>query len=276
MDSHFEQLLQSVPLSPASRCSYFPERCSRARAFRLEGDIGAGFFESALDRGYRRCGNIYYQQNCRDCRMCISYRIPLARFQPSTSQRRVIRRNRDIDFTIGIPRMTPAKQEIYLRYQEHQHFDRGEDPESKPFDPEKELDTMLFQMYTNPSLTREFELQLRGQIVGFGILDCAVTCVSAVYFVFDPAFSKRSLGSLAILRGMAWAQTLGFQHYHLGFYIPGHPKMDYKYKFQQGELLNRQRGCWEGEPQDPTEFGWRPDAQSAFQQPAAWADDGAE
>ena len=239
--------LTNIPLDTSTKCSYFDDKISQAKSFRVSGDIPLDLFEIALDLGFRRCGDVYYQFNCPSCSLCQSYRVVVSEFQPTRSQKRVIRRNQDVKDFYVVPKMTSTKEKIYLRYQHKQHLNRNthDSDTSSSADTEKLLDTMRFQMYTNPSKSVELEFYLNKSLVGFGILDVAIESVSAVYFVFDPDYRSRSLGTLAILRGIEWAKSKGFKYYHLGFYIPGHPKMDYKKFFGKSEILNRSNFTWE-------------------------------
>ncbi len=247
----FGSIFGSIPLAPSSDCSYFPGRPSTARAFRVRDDVTPEFLESALNRGYRRCGDIYYQQFCRACNLCINYRVLVEPFTPTKSQKRVARRGQCIESRVGPPVPSNEKAAIYLAYQYQQHHMKPiAGTESKEFDREDALTTMQFQMYQNPSSTSELELFLDGRLVGFGIFDVAMTSASAVYFVYDPEFSRYSLGTLAILRELAWCKQQGIAALQLGYFIPGHAKMLYKQNFQPGEYLHRDTCEWRTTPPD--------------------------
>ena len=240
-------LLDNLPLMPESQCSYFDDRLSRSRVFKWRGDMPVELFEIALRKGFRRCGDTYYQFNCRACQLCLGYRIVIEKFHPSRSQRRVLHKNQDVESIVKKPELTCEKEEIYLRYQSHQHYgdNAGCIQKDRPFNRDELLETMHYQMYSNPAWSREIELFLNGNLIGFGILDIGVHSASAVYLVFDPNFSKRSLGTLGILRGIEWADFQGLTYYYLGFYIPNHPKMEYKKRFGEAEILNRNTNHWD-------------------------------
>ncbi len=243
---HIENLLDELPLSSESQCSYFTEKQSRSRLFRIQNTLPPELFEVALNKGYRRCGDVYYQMDCAHCDLCRSYRINIDEFRPSTSQRRVLRKNKDIRFQVVSPIPSPEKEDIYLRYQYEQHYvkDIAADEDIPHFDPHEHITTMHYQMYTNHGLTKEIELYLDDKLIGFGIIDLTTVSVSAVYFVFDPNYKNRSLGTFAILKGVEWAKQEAFHFYHLGFYIPGHPKMEYKKGFGAAAILDRKSRTW--------------------------------
>jgi len=201
-------------------------------------------FEFLLNRGYRRCGDLYYRPECAECRLCVSYRVEVSDFRPTRSQRRIFARNMEISYTVGKPNATREKEEIYLRYQAHQHPPTNND--ASTVDP---LVMMHAQMYNNPISTREFELRdTDNGLIAFGILDIAGSLVSAVYTVFDPNSHKRSPGMLAILRTIMWAESLGIKYLHLGYYIAGHQKMEYKARFSPGTFLDVRTGSWGSQP----------------------------
>lgn len=221
-------------------CGYFPQRESCVYGFYWNEDLPADFLDFLLNDGYRRCGAFYYKMKCAACRQCISYRLKMASFRPSRSQRRVFRRGQHLHFSVSRPRLTPEKEEIYQDYLACQHADT---PLTGAHDP---LEVMHLQMYEHIfSSTAEFELRTPdSDLVAFGILDLGKECASAVYNVFNPRYARNSPGVLAILYTLAWIQAHGFAYCHLGYYIPGHPKMMYKIRYGPGEYLHED-SCWQ-------------------------------
>jgi len=242
----WEEILESLPLTPTSQCSYFADRTSQHREFHFEREPPPELLETAWAKGFRRCGGVYYVVNCPSCNLCGSYRLDTVSFAPTRSQRRVLRRNADVACTVGEPAATEEKFEIYLRYQQSQHYGDTPDPgPERPYDADSLQGVMLYQMYCNPRSTREIELRLDGALVAFGIFDVALRSASAVYIAFDPDYSKRSPGTLTILHLVGWARSVGLRYVYLGYHIPGHPKMDYKSKFGPAQRLDPNGGQWE-------------------------------
>ena len=50
--------------------------------------------------------------------------------------------------------------------------------------------------------------------------------------------ASRSLGTQCILAQVEYARRLGMRHVYLGFWLHGHPKMDYKRRFRPLEGFN--------------------------------------
>jgi arginine-tRNA-protein transferase len=76
------------------------------------------------------------------------------------------------------------------------------------------------------------ELRLDKRLLGVAVTDVCPNGASAVYTFFDPAEATRSLGTYAILQQVELARQRGLPWLYLGFWIAGHPKMDYKRRFK--------------------------------------------
>lgn len=238
----FNRWLDTLGFLPENKCSYYPDRTSRVKAFiaspqiPMTGDI----IDSLMSQGFRRSGNIFYQNDCPACDCCISYRLDLKKFKISKSQQRILKKNRDLHILINKPMPTGRKKNIYLRYQYLKHYNKPSFPGGprKEFDFINNLSIMMEQMYENALSCLEMEVFLGEKIIGFSIMDLGLVGASMVYLVFDPKFEKRSIGKYIILKTIEWALTEGYKYLYLGFYIPQHTKMDYKSQFGPGERLN--------------------------------------
>jgi len=119
---------------------------------------------------------------------------------------------------------------LYRRYLDARHAGGGMDnPDPQDFS--------RF-LYTAWSPTSFIELRdAGGELCAVAVTDITATGMSAVYTFYDPAFEARGLGTHAILRQIELARERGLPHLYLGYWIEGHPKMDYKTRFQPLELL---------------------------------------
>jgi len=82
------------------------------------------------------------------------------------------------------------------------------------------------------SPTLFLELRLDQQLLAVAVTDMCQNGISAVYTFYDPAQTARSLGTFAILQQIELARRRGIAWLYLGFWIDGHPKMDYKRRFR--------------------------------------------
>jgi arginyl-tRNA--protein-N-Asp/Glu arginylyltransferase len=215
---------------PPHLCAYLPRWATVRGVFTpwMDGDI----YQRFMERGFRRSGPLVYQPVCQGCRACVSLRVPVARFQPSRSQRRCQRRNADlVPSFLHEARPDEQKFELYRQYQRVRH---SSDDDRLAFE-------HLYEQNV-PGLEIEFR-DGRGRLVAVSICDLTPQALSSVYFYFDPAESARSLGTYSILFEIAWAREAGLPWYYLGYWVEGSPRMAYKRNFRPHELLGTD-GVW--------------------------------
>jgi leucyl-tRNA---protein transferase len=220
-------------------CTYLPGRSSSFRVLNLDDHsaLSPEGYQRLLDAGFRRSGNTIYQPMCPNCRDCVPLRVPLDSFQPSKSQRRVLRRNADLLIQVATPLPTPEKWELYLRYQRQWHHNPA-----APDDPSDFLDFL----YRSPVDSLEFEYRDRGSnLLGVGICDLTPQSLSSVYFFFDPRHARRSLGTFSALYEIQWARQNRLHFWYAGYWIQNCPAMSYKSRFQPAQILS-------------TDTTWRP------------------
>ncbi len=239
MNLEYKQFLNSLPVYPESGCSYYPEKLSQIKGFGLSEIPDKEILDMLLRFGFRRSGNFYYRTACASCSHCLSYRIPLEKFVVSSNRKRIQKKNLDLRIESGPPEMNSEKQNLYIRYQRSRH--EG----SYGISEEELLETMNFQMYEGSENSSEIRIWKEKQLLGWILLDRGKETVSAVYSVFDPEKKERSLGNLLILSSILWAKENGYKEYHLGLFLPGHPKMDYKSQWKPAEILDKDSGDWE-------------------------------
>ena len=188
---------------------------------------------SALSRGgFRRSHRFAYRPACIGCDACIPVRLATFAYAPSKSQRRVYRRNADLQVTIRPAEATPEQYDLFLRYLAHRHAD-GE---------MKQMDLGDFRAMVEETdvVTRvaEFRNQDAALVAGciFDILDDGL---SAVYSFFDPAQADRSLGTYTIQRLISESVQQHLPYLYLGYWIPETHKMSYKVRFKPLERLTK-------------------------------------
>lgn len=230
MRSDVVRLFQTLPHT----CGYFAERMAQNLVIDPSSPQLEQLYEVALSRGYRRAGDHVYIPRCQACRACVACRIPVADFRPDRSQRRCLRRNKDLDVEVVAARYSEERYQLYRNYLRWRHPDGGMD-DAKPEDFSRFL-------YTHWSPTRFIEFREHGHLLGVAVTDFCETGLSAVYTFYDPAVSERSIGSFAILQQIEIARQRGLDHVYLGFWIKGHPKMDYKMRYAPIEVLRN--GEW--------------------------------
>lgn len=94
-----------------------------------------------------------------------------------------------------------------------------------------------------------YQYYLDDELIAVGVIDILPSCVSSVYFYYNPDYSFLSLGTYASLREIALVRQLSqtcpqLKNYYLGFYIPTCPKMRYKANVKPSYLLCPEVYTW--------------------------------
>ncbi|MCC7096053.1 MAG: arginyltransferase [Thermomonas sp.] len=213
-------------------CGYWPEREARDLVLDQRDPRLPMFYPTALEWGFRRSGDIVYRPSCHACNACIAVRIPVADFRPDRSQRRCLRRNADIETRIVPAECTHERLALYQRYLSTRHAGGGMDDHGA-----HEFEQFLIGCWND---SRFLELREQGshRLLGVAVTDLVPGALSAVYTFHEPDASERGLGTLGILRQIEWARRDGRAYLYLGYWIAGHPKMDYKRRFRPTERFN--------------------------------------
>ena len=180
-----------------------------------------------LAAGYRRNGNTLYAMRCPDCAACVPIRLETATFRLSRNMRRVRQRNQDLDISVGPLAVTPEKLQLLDCFLNSRYPGRASTAR----------DYYSGFFFNSLAPTMEISFRLSGQLVGVSIVDLAESSLSAVYFYFDPAFEKRSLGTFNILYLNELARREHCEYLYLGYWIEPVAAMAYKARFRPHSLL---------------------------------------
>ena len=220
MRSDHVRLFQTLPHT----CGYFAGRTAQNLVIDPAAPQLDRLYGAALDHGFRRAGGHLYFPHCPNCHACTPCRIDVAHFKPDRSQRRCLKRNADLTVTERMAGYNSERHSLYSRYLRTRHPGGGMD----------EAEASDFRRFlTAPwSPTLVLELQRDDRLLAVAVTDVCATGVSAVYTFYDPDEQERGLGTFAILQQVALARRRGIPWVYLGFWIDGHPKMDYKRRFR--------------------------------------------
>ena len=73
------------------------------------------------------------------------------------------------------------------------------------------------------------------KLVAFSFFDLGNKSLSSIKGVYDPEYSKHSLGIYTMVEEMQFGLDLGFQFYYPGYIVPGYPRFDYKLRMGTAE-----------------------------------------
>lgn len=197
----------------------------------------ASELNDALGRiGFRRSQGVAYRPSCIDCAACISVRVVASEFQPSATQRKMLRRNGDLEVTACKPWTTEEQYELLRRYLKTRHPGGGmvdmDESDFADMVEQSPVKTYLIE-YREPS-----EDGRPGRLVGACLTDQQADGLSMIYSFFEPDDSRRQgLGTYIILDHIQRAARVGLPYVYLGYWVEESPRMTYKSRFRPLERL---------------------------------------
>ena len=205
-------------------CPYLEDQKSASIIVDPDHQIDKDLFSTLSRSGFRRSGEMLYSPKCPNCSACVSVRIPSTEFKPSRGQKRVLKKNNDLQASIEEVRFEQEHFDMYYSYQQHRHSGSSMCDD----------DTSKYLSFIESSYSRSKFLcfRLNGKLIGITVLDQFDGGISAVYTFFDPEYSNRSIGTYAILYALKLSKVHNIPFVYLGYWIEGSPKMNYKRKFK--------------------------------------------
>lgn len=221
-------------LENSESCEYLPDE-TKQNLFFFTPPLTKEKIQLLISRGFRHFGNYWFKPGCPQCSKCQGIRIDTREFSPSKSQRRLLKKNSDLHFSLSDVQLNEEHLSLVNRYHSFQHEQFG----------------WRYQQFTENSYAESFlkempcakEFQVRtneNHLIGVGIVDITNELQSSVYFYYDPEYRNRGLGIWTILKELELCQKQGRQWLHLGLYNEFARTLNYKGKFSPFELLPNQ------------------------------------
>lgn len=214
-------------------CSYLPDEQATTLFLDPQKPIDTVTYSRLSELGFRRSGDHLYRPHCRSCTACIAARLPVDVFAPSATQKRILKRNRDLVVTGTIPETTDEIYALYARYIESRHADGDMYPPSR-----EQFTSFLVRKWP---FSIFYEFRLEGRLLAVAVTDQMINGLSAVYTFYDPDEQRRSLGRYAILWQIEEARRCNLDAVYLGYWIRNCRKMNYKTEYRPIEMLVNQR-----------------------------------
>ena len=237
--SHLNQKITAQFFLTANQpCPYLPDRQERKLFTTLRGDEARDMNDQLSLRGFRRSQSVAYRPACADCGACLSVRVPTQSYVPTASQKRIMRRNKDLERRACAAWATEEQYDLFRSYLCTRHADGGmADMDVYEFASMIEETTVKTRIieYHDPSLTGD-------TLIACCLTDIMGDGLSMVYSFFHPDAARRSLGLFMILDHIAIAREGDLPYVYLGYWVPGSRKMDYKARFAPFEYF--QAGAW--------------------------------
>jgi arginyl-tRNA--protein-N-Asp/Glu arginylyltransferase len=187
-----------------------------------------------LALGFRHFGTTFFRYDTQRQHgktvHVVPLRIDLDRFRPSGSQKRIMRRNRDLTVLFRAAEVDGRKE---LLFAVHKQRFRENVPESI-------YDFLSDRPAEVPCAARECCLFQGDRLLATGYFDIGQASVSSIYTFFDPSpeLGRRSLGLYVLLRQILYAREEGKAYLYHGYAYREPSFYDYKKNFNGLEYFD--------------------------------------
>lgn len=212
-------------------CPYLPEQIACMPLRLPVRMLLADELDVRLVQGDRRHGMLLYRPTCPSCRACEAIRIPVDRFKPGKTHRRILAANdKRIRIELDAPSTSRHRVQLYEKHLAGRRLRAGDD------DP---MSLGRYRQFLADTCcgTLEISYWLGQRLVGIAITDVGKVSLSAHYTYYDPEFSGWSLGTYSILKQLELARGKGLAYLYLGLYVEGNAHMRYKARYLPHERL---------------------------------------
>lgn len=199
--------------------------------------VEAETLDLLLANAWRHFGTHFFRYDLgiyeNEIRRVMPLRIDVERFSRSKSQRRLDRRNADLDVQIRPAEITPETVDLFERHKVR--FRSGV--------PSSIYDFLSTQPEKYPVPGMEVSVRDDEKLIAASFFDLGKASISSIYAMFDPAESARSLGIFTMLKEIEFAAAHEIQYYYHGYAYEGPSYYDYKKRFSGLETFDWQ-GHW--------------------------------
>lgn len=189
-------------------------------------------------RGWRHFGAYFFRysvvEHADGLKRVVPLRIDLDAFVPSRSQKRILARNRDLRVVIRDSFIDEVKEDLFYSHRER----------FKDHIPDSIYTFLSDAPASEPCVNREIAVYDDDRLLAVSFLDIGRTATSAVYAMFDPTESRRSLGIFTMLEAIAYSKQLHCRYYYPGYAYREPSVYDYKKNFAGLEAFDWQ-GNWQ-------------------------------
>jgi arginine-tRNA-protein transferase len=219
-----------------SPCPYLPGKTERKVFTELSGQHATELNDALGRIGFRRSQGVAYRPSCVDCSACVSVRVAASEFQPSATQRKLIRKHGDLEVTACKPWTTEEQYSLLRRYLRRRHPGGGM----------VDMDENDFADMVEQSPVKTFVVEYRepsvagrpGKLVGACLTDQQGDGLSMIYSFFETeAPERQGLGTFIILDHIIRAAKAGLPYVYLGYWVEDSRRMAYKARFKPLEKL---------------------------------------
>jgi arginine-tRNA-protein transferase len=184
--------------------------------------------DDLLSMGLRHFGEVFFRPICAHCRKCIPVRVPVQKFSPTKSVRRLFNRCKHLTIELEEPVPKPVMFDLYKKHKKR----FGEKS------PGVDSYELFLKSFFHPfSFNKMLTIKDGQKLVAVSHLDVTANAMSAVYCYFDTDYYRYSPGKLAIYKELEMAKEMGVLWYYLGYYIETNKHTKYKIQFKPNQVM---------------------------------------
>ena len=197
----------------------------------------ANELNDALGRiGFRRSQGVAYRPSCAGCTACVSVRVVTAEFVPNATQRKLLKRNGDVEVTACKAWATDEQFQLLRRYLGTRHPGGGmagmDEDDYADMIEHSPVNSVIVE-YREPSVDG-----VPGALIGACLTDRQADELSMVYSFFAADEDGRpGFGNFIIMDHILRARDAGLPYVYLGYWVKGSPRMEYKTRYRPLEVL---------------------------------------
>lgn len=224
-------------------CVYIPGRRQHLH-YKVIRNCSVATCDAMISRGWRRFGETFFRPICEGCDACRSLRIDASTYAFSRSERRVLKKNRDLLMVMRRPGITRRHLDIFERYHNYMHDKRG----WSLYDVTPDTYAASFISGANDYGFEVLYFEEK-RLIGVDLIDILPSGISSIYFYYDPGDAHRSLGKFSLLQQIQLAKRKGLRWIYLGYCVDGCQSLMYKRDYHElweleGRPENTERAAW--------------------------------
>ncbi len=195
--------------------------------------------DAYLAKGWYRMGQTIFTTHFlffdNDVYSAIWVRLPLADYQFRKSLRKLVQRNlNNFDVKIRQGFISREKEDLFQKYRNA--FNGRLAPNLKDY----LLDGEDYNIYN----TFEVAIYDGGQLIAFSFFDIGSESAASILGVYDPDYSKQSLGFFTMLMEISHCLEKGMDFYYPGYVVPGYYRFDYKLRIGEVDYYDARTNAW--------------------------------
>jgi arginyl-tRNA--protein-N-Asp/Glu arginylyltransferase len=214
-------IFRDIAFNPNFVEDYVPMEPLHPRVFDLFCEDGWCYWADLL---FRRN---YWEWRGEPCRVVV-LRIRLKDFEFSKSQRKNLRRNRDLTVQRHGLHITDRHEDLFERHARRFQHNR----------PHSMYGFFSAWSHIMPSIGVQFDVIDREKLIATSFFHLGMRSMAGNYCIHDPAYAARSLGTYTMLLEIELARELGLEFYYPGFVYDLPSEFDYKLNFHNLEYFD--------------------------------------